>query len=242
MDLVPGETYRIVGDFRSVTGPGSFPGQIAFGIDLDGVEIATKPLPNPINTWTPFSVTFTATASTHTVRFRGEINGTDGDIGIDNIRIDGTAKTYNCYTRGVHNITLVVVDAYGNTSTCNTTATVQSVVNPCPFTLEVAGPETILTNESGEQITTSTENEIGYEVTLYPNPSDGRFTLQLSDMPRENTELRILNSLGQVIYTSPIMSQVMSYDFSYLRAGTYYVQLISDKGNLTKQIIITQKY
>jgi subtilisin-like proprotein convertase family protein len=245
-DLIPGETYVIRGDFRSVSGPGSTPGQIAFGIDLDGTQIATKGLPNPITAWTPFSVTFTATSGTHTVRFRGEINGTDGDIALDNVRIDGTAKKYNCFTRGTNNVTLVVSDVYGNTSTCNTTVNILATVNPCPNSLDI----TDQVNESGEE---NTNNEEGEQTTsiddanvfggkIYPNPSNGVFNLELSVFPRGGATIKVVDALGQILYTSKITSQNTYYDFSYLRAATYYIQVITDEGSFTKQIIITHGY
>lgn len=245
-DLVPGQTYVIRGDYRSVTGPGSFPGQVAFGIDLDGTQIATKGLPNPITAWTPFSVTFVATAATHTVRFRGEINGTDGDIALDNVRIDGTAKKYNCFTRGVNNVTLIVQDAYGNISTCNSTVTVQSTINPCPFTLDItnqvnASGEENTNNEEGTN-TTSIGSENTFDGKLYPNPSNGIFNLELSILPRGNSQIKVIDALGQVLYNNVITSQNTYYDFSYLRAATYYVQVITDEGSFTKQIVITHGY
>ena len=58
--FIIGETYTIKGDYQnSYNCCGAFIGQTAFGIDLDGNEIAA--LPNPGTSWSPFSITFTAT-------------------------------------------------------------------------------------------------------------------------------------------------------------------------------------
>jgi hypothetical protein len=82
--LSSGTTYEFGGDFREWYGCCGVPvGQIAFGVDIDGTEIDT--LANPGTVWTPFTFSFTATASSHTLGFRSEINGTDTDMAIDNI-------------------------------------------------------------------------------------------------------------------------------------------------------------
>jgi hypothetical protein len=85
--LSVGSTYHITGDYRNNYGCcGAQVGQISFGVDIDGVEIAA--LPNPGTGWSPFTVSFVATSSTHTLRFRSEINGNDTDMAIDNIGLD----------------------------------------------------------------------------------------------------------------------------------------------------------
>jgi hypothetical protein len=234
-ELVPGATYILRGDFRKpAAGNGAFPGQVAFAIDLDGVEIATKPLPNPVTAWTPFSVVFTATSTSHVIRLRGEINGTDGDIAVDNIRMDGTVKTFNCFTRGLNQTTLLVIDNVGNMSTCATTIMVNNTFVTCP-NFEEADP-------SGADNHLPGVDKANIELMLYPNPSDGTFTLRLSDMPRNGATLRLMDNLGQMIYAGTLQSQSQSYDFSYLKAGTYYLQLIGDDINISRPIIITHQH
>ncbi|MCC6461469.1 MAG: carbohydrate binding domain-containing protein [Saprospiraceae bacterium] len=82
-----GNVYVISGDFRGGNQSGIYckNGGTAFAIDLDGKEIKALALPNPLTTWTKFSVKFTATATSHTIRLRGEINRTDCDVAIDNV-------------------------------------------------------------------------------------------------------------------------------------------------------------
>jgi hypothetical protein len=80
------------------------------------------------------------------------------------------------------------------------------------------------------------------EMTLYPNPNNGIFTLELSEMPRGKVELRLVDELGQVLYANQLQNQTQSFDFSYLRAATYYLQLITTNGSITKTFIITHKY
>jgi hypothetical protein len=61
-------------------------------------------------------------------------------------------------------------------------------------------------------------------------------------MPRGKVELRLVDELGQVLYANELQSQTQMFDFSYLRAATYYLQLTTQKGSITKTFIITHKY
>lgn len=82
-----GNVYVISGDYRAgyhagmhckSTGP-------VLAVDIDGHELKTFALPNPQSTWTRFTVSFTASSTSHILRLRGEINGTDCDVAVDNI-------------------------------------------------------------------------------------------------------------------------------------------------------------
>jgi hypothetical protein len=83
-------TYK-VGKHANIHG--AKPGQAFFAVDMDGKELKNYILPamktDAIRcddvTWMPFSVTFTATNASHTLRLRGEINSSDGDVAVDNI-------------------------------------------------------------------------------------------------------------------------------------------------------------
>jgi hypothetical protein len=86
------------------------------------------------------------------------------------------------------------------------------------------------------------ENENELTANIYPNPSNGIFTLSLSELPTGNTTIRIMDAIGQVLYTNVLTAQTMYYDFSYLSPGIYYVQVVNGNRSFTRPIIITQKY
>lgn len=123
--------------------------------------------------------------------------------------------TYNVV--GTHFITWVYTDASGNTWTQNQTV----VVEPCLGLEDEAG---------------------SWNALVYPNPGNGIFTLTLSEMPSSNAELKMVNALGQVIYTGALTAQVQQYDFSYLASGTYYLLITSNNGQISKPLIIKQGY
>ncbi|MBK7428924.1 MAG: AbfB domain-containing protein [Saprospiraceae bacterium] len=62
----------------------------AFSVDIDGVSILVLALPKELETWTKFEAVFRATKTSCTLRLRGEIDGTDGDVMLDNIKMEET--------------------------------------------------------------------------------------------------------------------------------------------------------
>jgi hypothetical protein len=60
------------------------------------------------------------------------------------------------------------------------------------------------------------------QMKLYPNPTEG--TLTIENMI-EGATIEIYNTLGQVVFTAPVINGKNQYDFSYLNTGLYVVQL-----------------
>lgn len=83
--LTVGGTYRIAGDYQLEFG-GTVGGQPdSFGVFVDNVQVLG--LPSPGQVWTPFSVDFTATSTSHTFAFVGERNGFDTSYFVDNLSL-----------------------------------------------------------------------------------------------------------------------------------------------------------
>lgn len=132
--------------------------------------------------------------------------------------ITGTTSDPLSYgTPGTYIITWVFDDGNGNSITQNQTVVVQDCLGIDP---------------SGEDVT----------MNIYPNPSNGIITVELSSMPDGNTEIRVMNEIGQVIYVAELTAQISTIDLSTLRAANYYVQVITPNAHYTKTIIITHKY
>lgn len=77
--------------------------------------------------------------------------------------------------------------------------------------------------------------------TVYPNPANGNFTVNvdLHDGSAEKMTLRIINMSGQVVKRLNIANQ-SKLDFKIDKAGIYLVQLVTDKNVITKKLIVMQ--
>lgn len=75
---------------------------------------------------------------------------------------------------------------------------------------------------------TNSENALKrFGITIFPNPSDGRFFLDVEENHYQECELQIINSNGQTVYNdSNKISEVNKYiDISYLPFGVYQLLL-----------------
>ena len=68
--------------------------------------------------------------------------------------------------------------------------------------------------------------------TLYPNPSNGRFTLASKTLLKENEYVEIYNMLGQKIYKCKLNATITDIDISPTAKGIYLYRILSANGML----------
>ena len=93
----------------------------------------------------------------------------------------------------------------------------------------------------------STPARLGDEntsVSLYPNPSNGQFTLALNGYENNNVELNIYNSTGQIVYASSINVNSADYtemiNLGTIAPGMYQVSLTGNSNTNNYSIVITE--
>ena len=70
---------------------------------------------------------------------------------------------------------------------------------------------------------------------IYPNPSQGIFTIQANN---PITKLSVTNLLGQVIYQKTIKALTTTLDLTSQSKGIYFIELIAGEARAVKKIII----
>jgi PKD repeat protein len=80
--------------------------------------------------------------------------------------------------------------------------------------------------------------ETNNHVVIYPNPSNGTFTIEASNYT-DNTVLTIYNSIGQLVYTTKLSQQIETIS-TKLAPGIYSVRLQNAQGTGVQRIIITE--
>jgi NH3-dependent NAD+ synthetase len=91
--------------------------------------------------------------------------------------------------------------------------------------------------------TTTIDSQVGiYEVLenlfeIYPNPSNGIFNIAMNQV-QDNMNIEILNSIGQVVYNSPVTSTITEVNISNVESGNYFVRVITENGIAVKGIVI----
>jgi hypothetical protein len=86
--------------------------------------------------------------------------------------------------------------------------------------------EIIVVNES------SIEN-----FSLSPNPVQSSLLISLKDFNGQNTEMRIINSLGQLIYSHSVSDAQVQMDVSQFPEGFYFLEIQSDKQSSVKRFL-----
>lgn len=76
--------------------------------------------------------------------------------------------------------------------------------------------------------------------TVYPNPSNGKFTVKAEGLQQANCKLTICDLLGKEIYTSFIKGQqsTADIDLSNFPKGLYFVKVYNGTNSYTQKIII----
>jgi hypothetical protein len=83
-----------------------------------------------------------------------------------------------------------------------------------------------------------------YNISIYPNPNNGEFIIELDLIKSSNCQINITNMLGQKVYEETIfvsnLKNKIPIQLSGIANGAYNVSLIINNENYTKQIIITK--
>lgn len=83
------------------------------------------------------------------------------------------------------------------------------------------------------------ENPLKSGFTIFPNPSMGKFVLDITNMPMEkNTALEICNINGITIYRTTLTLPKNELDLSNQPKGIYFLKIFYGETILTKRIII----
>jgi hypothetical protein len=78
-------------------------------------------------------------------------------------------------------------------------------------------------------------------VKIYPNPSNGQFNIDFSQMQTENTKVTVLNGVGQVVYENYFNlnnTNKIQLDLQTLAKGVYQIQIQNQKLNSTESVIV----
>jgi hypothetical protein len=89
----------------------------------------------------------------------------------------------------------------------------------------------------------NTINNLQQEVAIFPNPTNGKFDLELVNFTNEQLDIAISNIYGQIIHKESVQlsenaHEMRPYDIQGLATGTYFVTIVSQSGKIVRKIVL----
>ena len=83
-------------------------------------------------------------------------------------------------------------------------------------------------------------NPILSSISIYPNPSTGLFTVEFKRVKENNSNISIVNSIGNVVFSEELIIGEFSkqIDLSNFSKGIYFLELQTEREVYKKKIIL----
>lgn len=185
-------------------------------------------------TATPGSFTLSATAtcsgsqSAINVTWTTSANATsydlyrNGNLYAQNLTGNSFLNTYLINAGSTYTFYMVAKNANG--SIVNSNGTLSRTAVSC-FSARIANPES--TSEHG--------------ATLFPNPNNGKFTVQLNEVPESNVSYTIYDVTGKIVQRREIstndISSGIEIDISAQASGVYIINITAGEKEFSKKLI-----
>jgi hypothetical protein len=77
--------------------------------------------------------------------------------------------------------------------------------------------------------------------TLYPNPTNGNFTLvKKGDLNYGNVKVEVFSMSGEKVFTGNMVGQKHEFQFSGMASGLYFVKVVADNYVETIKLVKTR--
>jgi hypothetical protein len=77
------------------------------------------------------------------------------------------------------------------------------------------------------------------QLSIYPNPSDGRITIECGSFENQGGKIKVMDPAGKVVYTTQFSGGIKTeLDLSSLPKGNYVVNLVGEEANFSGKIIL----
>lgn len=132
----------------------------------------------------------------------------------EEIELSVSPSSFSTSDVGLQGVVLTVTDGNDNTSTCTCVVSVQNA-------------------------TRIAETAMAARIRVLPNPSNGRFRLDLSELTLSaNTRIDITDALGRMVFTINPTKSLLDLDLGPLPDGAFTVRLSDPQWSAVKRIVI----
>lgn len=104
--------------------------------------------------------------------------------------------------------------------------------------------EPVITNSTLNTIVVPTSisllNKEDNNWLIYPNPNNGILYISNASVDHKETEIQIINTIGDVIYQDSTTQKTKTLDLSKYSNGVYFIKLTSDKQTTVKRVVLSK--
>ena len=162
---------------------------------------------------------------------------------VGNATINNSNATVNLTVSSLTNVKAITPNiTVSNFASINPASGVaQDFTNPATYTVTAQDASTKKwTVTVTKQSSGITDVSISNTISIYPNPSNGNITLDLSKLQSETIQIQLLNYAGQILYET---SQITKNDkeplnLSHLSKGMYMLSIHTEQGSVIRKIIL----
>jgi len=108
------------------------------------------------------------------------------------------------------------------------------------FQPSIVSAEPINLKSKNEQKENPDNKEVNKQqsIKVFPNPNNGRFTIEISNF-KDGAKIFVYNMLGGVVYSSTLKNMELNYVYlPEIRKGIYFVSVLGENEYLVKKILI----
>jgi hypothetical protein len=86
--------------------------------------------------------------------------------------------------------------------------------------------------------TTALSEDLSRVAVIFPNPNNGKFNIQLQELPTPNTQIFVYDLQGKLIWQEKILEKESVIQLKGLKSGVYAIRLQTEKGNYVGKITL----
>ena len=112
------------------------------------------------------------------------------------------------------------------------------------YTVTDANGCTFVSDPISVMSTSTIDVELEQYIQVFPNPSNGKFTVDVELIQSSEVDIRIYDVIGRTIgktYNAEIQQTTLLYDLSNQAEGVYIMKILVDEKLLTKRLVVTRQ-
>ncbi len=95
-------------------------------------------------------------------------------------------------------------------------------------------------NPMGCRIAATEEEAKATAAKLYPNPTEGQLSVQLSEAPAGRSSFEVVDAQGRLLLTQPATASLTDFDLRQYPAGAYWLLLRTEQKVIQRWQVIKQ--